>query len=206
MGTHSRTGWISWLVGAALLLGLAGWWTLRFRPVPVVEVLLSELQRADGLFVRRDATNRVFEGVVVERFGDGGLKSRSTVRAGRIHGLSEGWFTNGVVQVEEWFTNGVAHGPVTRWHPNGSVLSQGNAVAGKLHGSFRRMHPDGLVAEEYQMSNGVPVGVAHSWHPDGSLKAEVTFEDGKPARSKFHSLGMVPGQSRSVGVTEGKGR
>jgi hypothetical protein len=206
MGKHSRIGWVSWGGAGVLLLCVAGWWVVRSRPTPVVEAMLADLVRVDGVLMRRDATNIVFEGVVLDRFGEGGLKSRSEVRAGRIHGLSVGWHTNGVVQVEEWFTNGVAHGSVTRWHPNGSVLSQGNAVAGKLHGSFRRLHPDGLVAEEYQMSNGVPVGVARSWHPDGSLKAEVTFEEGKPAQSLFHAVGLVPGPAPTVGVGGGKTR
>lgn len=185
-----RTPWspkvlLSGIVGLGLLLAAA--WLLR--PRVVSEVPLAELERRDGVFFLRSGTNQTFNGWVVDRYSGGTLMSRSRVVEGRLHGVSEGWHTNGLPQVREHFSRGIAEGPVIRWHPNGARLSEGIARAGKLEGRFVRWHPDGRVAEEYAMIAGSPDGLARSWHPDGSLKGEVRFSNGVVVARQFWKPG-----------------
>jgi antitoxin component YwqK of YwqJK toxin-antitoxin module len=46
------------------------------------------------------------------------------VSNGQLNGVSEGWFTNGVLQIREHFMDGSSEGPVTKWHSSGAKLSE----------------------------------------------------------------------------------
>jgi antitoxin component YwqK of YwqJK toxin-antitoxin module len=126
-----------------------------------------------------------FSGLMIERYPGGALQSRSALREGLLHGTSEGWFTNGVLQVREHFTNGVSHGLRAKFYPDGRKLSECPVVAGKIDGTFRRWHPNGLLAEEIAMHNNQPHGQSRSFHADGSLKACAVADNGKVTEQHF---------------------
>lgn len=151
---------------------------------PEVEVLSSELSLVDGQLRRKgDATP--FTGVMIERYPDGKPKSRSAISNGVMHGVSEGWFTNGVKQVTEHFLSGTSHGQRTKWHLNGMKQSEAQIANGKLTGQFRRWDEQGKLSEEIEMVNGEPHGLSRAYHPDGTLKAEVRLDKGKVIDQKF---------------------
>jgi antitoxin component YwqK of YwqJK toxin-antitoxin module len=175
------------LLLGALAVGMAAvaWWASSRPPASLPEKPLAELIKVEGRFVLRNETNQPFTGWVTERYASGGLRSRTAVADGRLHGVSEGWHTNGVRQVEEHFEGGVSEGLVRKWHANGAKLSEGTARAGKFEGKFRRWHENGQLAEELVLRTGQPEGVARSWFPSGSLKAEVTLKSGQVLTQKF---------------------
>jgi antitoxin component YwqK of YwqJK toxin-antitoxin module len=175
------------LLLGALAVGMAAviWWASRRPPASLPEKPLAELIKVEGRFVLRNDPNQPLTGWVTERYASGGLRSRTAVADGRLHGVSEGWHTNGVRQVEEHFVDGTSEGLVTKWHANGVKLSEGTARAGKFEGMFRRWHEDGQLAEELVLQAGQPEGVARSWFPSGSLKAEVTLKSGRVLTQKF---------------------
>lgn len=181
-----------WLVGVACVVGLA---LAVWRNLPVAGELPSELA---GNLVRREGrlyapgASAAFDGWMLERYPDSGLKSRSRVAGGVLEGVSEGWHTNGVRQVEEHFVAGVSEGAVTKWHANGVKLSEGTARAGQLEGVFRRWHTNGVRSEEVTLVAGQPDGVSRAWFPDGSLKAEVVLERGKVVSQRFWAEGERP--------------
>lgn len=182
-----------WTVGAVCGVGLAlAVW--RNRPVegePASE-LASNLVRREGRLYS-PAASAPFIGWMVEHYPDAVLKSKSWVSNGQLNGVSEGWFTNGVLQIREHFVGGVSEGPVTKWHASGAKLSEGMARRGQLEGMFRRWHPNGVLAEEVNLVAGEPEGVARSWFPSGSLKAEVTLKSGQVLTQKFWKDGeQVP--------------
>lgn len=158
--------------------------TSRQAPPPVEEVLRSQLSLADNRLHRLGQTN-LFSGVVVEFYGTNSLKSRSMVSAGLLHGLSEGWHTNGQLAVREYFTNGVSHGLRVKWHPNGRKLSEANIVQGQIEGLFRRWHEDGSLSEEVPMKAGQPEGLARSYFVSGYLKAEASLHHGQVLTQRF---------------------
>ena len=80
---------------------------VAIRESAVPEVILSSLTRTDARLCRTNET-QPFTGFAIEKHRDGTLKSRSMIVNGLLHGLSEGWFTNGQTQVTENFTNGVS--------------------------------------------------------------------------------------------------
>ena len=153
-------------------------------PPQNVEARRDSLKLRDGLLYRPGET-QPFTGSMTEYYPDGTLQSRSVVCNGLLHGVSEGWYTNGQRQVLEHFVAGVAHGPRTKWRPDGQKLSEAEVVDGRLEGMFRRWHENGALAEEIPMKAGEPDGVARAFNPDGSLKAEARLQAGQVLAQRF---------------------
>lgn len=151
----------------------------RVVPAPVpMEVDRSQLELVAGRLCLRGTTNS-FNGHLLERYPGGSLQSRSVVLGGRLHGLSEGWDTNGVLQVREIFAQGVSDGLRTKWHPNGVKLSETPVVAGKVEGVFRRWDTEGHLTEEVEMRQGQPEGVSRAYYPSGHVRLEATLRQGQ---------------------------
>ncbi len=179
---------------AAAVAVIATWlfWP-RTADVPVrrsqpEETLLSSLNRRDArLYIGNDPNP--FSGLAVEHYHNGSVKSRSVVAGGLLHGLSEGWHTNGQKQVSEHFIRGVSHGQRTKWYTDGQMQSQAHIANGQLQGTFRRWHSNGTLAEEVQFEHGKPHGSAHAYYPSGFLKRSVTMEHGVIVRQNSYSDG-----------------
>ena len=175
---------LPWLAGGGMLaLALAAWWLPRFRPGEGAAsgpepVLRSELVLREGRLYRRGEP-RPFTGVMIERYSDGALKSRSAVRAGRLDGLSEGWYPDGQRQIEEHFVAGVSAGRRVKWYPNGRKRSEATIARGRIQGTFRRWHENGALAEEVEMRDGQPDGLAKSYYPSGFLKVRARVRGGR---------------------------
>ncbi len=169
--------WLGLLLGVvvALVLIYVNWPVIEVPRAPQ-EVERLALNLHEG---RLQRNAHPFTGVMVEHFPGGLLKSRSVLLNGRLHGVSEGWHTNQVLQVREYFVNGVSHGPRVRWDSQGHKVSQTQIVNGKIEGLFRRWHDNGTLAEEAMMKDGQPDGRCRAWYPSGSLKTEVTVVQGK---------------------------
>lgn len=182
-GFLART-WCGWAVGVgALGIAFLLWQNRPAPPEPVSE-LASNLSRREGRLYA-STTTTPFIGWMIERYPDAVLKSRSWVSNGLLNGVSEGWFTNGGLQIREHFADGISEGQVLKWHASGAKLSEGIARRGLLEGVFRRWHENGQLAEEVVLQGGQPEGVARSWFPSGSLKAEVTLKTGQVLTQKF---------------------
>lgn len=160
--------------GAKLLAGVVvvafvagGWWQFRPRPTATEPTAtIADLARVDGRLALRLATNQVFSGWLVEHHADGTPRSRSRIVGGLLDGFSEGWYTNGQIQVREHFSAGIADGSRVKWHPNGATQSVAAVVQGKLQGRFLRWHTDGSLAEEMTLVDGQPEGVSRARTPE----------------------------------------
>ena len=148
------------------------------------EAPLSSLSRRDGHLCRTNDT-QPFTGFALEHHPNGTLKSRSMILNGLLHGLSEGWFTNGQKQIAEHFTNGVSHGLRTKWYASGKKLSEASIVNGHFEGAFRKWHENGVLAEQIQFHNGEPEGTSLAWFQSGSLKARARLEAGRVLEQRF---------------------
>lgn len=177
------------IAGTAAFLLL--WTVLVRKSASPEEVLLSDTLRiGDRLFVKGQ-TNHPFTGFVLERYSSGSPKSRSAFKDGALHGLSEGWHTNGVIQVREQFRRGVSHGTRTKFYADGARLSEAAIVDGELSGVYRKWHENGQLSQEITMKNGQPDGVSRSWYPSGHLKAEAVLEMGEVIEQKFWDDGEM---------------
>lgn len=145
---------------------------------PPREVSLTELVLRDGRSYR---TNEAlpFTGILVGRYADGSLRSRSIMSNGVLQGLSEGWYTNGIPEVREEFVGGISHGQRLKWYPDGARMSEATIRNGKLEGTFLRWHEGGALAEEISLSNNVPNGISRGYDTNGSLRVEATMAAGR---------------------------
>lgn len=177
----------AFLVALALcaIAGLALFMMLRpgLKHTPPLTVQRTNLLLRGGLLYQQGAQGP-FSGLMVEHYPDGAVQSRSIVLRGQLNGISEGWHTNGQLQIREQFTNGVSHGLRTKWHPSGARMSESTVVAGKISGTFRRWHDNGVLAEEIQMRDGKPHGLSRVFYRNGFLKAEATLVDGEFVEQK----------------------
>lgn len=170
------------IVVALLGLLVAGLVFLQWRHAPPAP-LPSELDRAqlelvDGRLCLR-GTKHPFSGHLLEHYSGGSLQSRSAVLGGRLHGLSEGWDTNGVLQVREIFAQGISDGLRIKWYPSGVKLSEAMVVTGTLEGLYRHWDPEGHLAEEVEMHQGQPDGRSRAYFPSGCLRLEVRLRHGQ---------------------------
>lgn len=141
----------------------------------------------------RPAQTEPFSGIVVEYYAPKQMQSRSVVSNGVLHGLSEGWHTNGVRQVAEHFNGGVSEGVRLKWYPSGAKQSEANILRGKLSGTFRRWYEDGKLAEQIELRDDLPHGESLAYYPSGCLRARVQMEAGQIINRESFKDGEVPG-------------
>jgi hypothetical protein len=181
---------VVWFAVVALL-ALAAFGVRRmFRPAGPAPVLpRAELALRDGrLCVTQSGLP--FTGWMTETNAVGGLLSRSSVSNGLLEGVSEGYHTNGQLQVREHFRGNISHGPRTKWHANGVKASEATVVSGKLEGWFVRWAEDASLAEEISMKAGQPDGPSRSYFPSGCIKAEVVLQAGKVVKQQYWEDGQ----------------
>lgn len=159
---------------AAVLL-----WPSRTPPPapPIPEVDRTQLVLDNGK-LRRTNETAPFIGWMTSTYPGGAPQSRSMVSNGVLHGISQGWHTNGTLQITEFFENGVSHGTRTKYFESGATQSVGHVVLGKLEGAFTRYDEQGAVAEEIVLRDGTPDGVSTSYHPNGKIKVRARLEKG----------------------------
>lgn len=143
-----------------------------------------KLEQRDGLYFLPGTTNR-FTGLMVDFFEAGAKKSETAVSNGWVHGLSQGWHTNGQLQIREQFRLGVSSGLRTRWHENGRKESEATVVDGKLHGMFRRWHDNGQLSQEVTLVEGQPHGLSRAFDLSGALIATARMNHGHLVEQHF---------------------
>ncbi len=174
------------VLSLGVILALVASWPHK-RPVlsgtPVVELSRTNLTRLNDQWYELGRTNP-FTGIMLEFYPGGVPMSRSAISNGLLNGLSQGWFTNGQIQISETYRDNFSDGLRTKWYPNGQKLSEAPIVHGKIEGLFRRWHQNGALAEEIPMHDGQPNGVGRSWYLSGFLQAEVELRGGKLINEK----------------------
>ncbi len=182
---------------AALTVG-ALWEVFLWRSKSVGSTALTEtvsrdlLEQRDGRFFWRGTSN-AFTGWITDHFESGEVRLRSAVVDGRLHGISEGWSTNGVRNLEEDFLDGRPHGRRTTWHANGQKRSEGQLLLGQQEGLYRLWNDDGTLSTEASFAMGKPHGTSRVWYPSGFLKSEVVMDQGTLRSRQDFQDGEHPG-------------
>ena len=145
--------------------------------VPPEQVSRNQLVLQQGRLMKTSQTN-AFTGLMVEFYPDGTLQSRSVVSNGLLHGVSEGWHTNGVLAITEVFVDGKSHGTRIKWDTASNRIAETTISAGQIHGSHREWYTNGLPALEMSMVDGKAQGLARKWNPDASLAGQWVLSNG----------------------------
>ena len=180
-----------------LVLGLLLTWHPAPPPAapvkPLAELSRTNLLRLHNQWCELGHTNP-FTGVMLESYPGGQPMSRSVISNGLLNGLSEGWFTNGQIQVRETYRDNFSDGLRTKWYPNGHKLSETTIVHGQIEGVFRHWHIDGSLAEEIPLHDGKQEGVGRAYYPSGYLAEEVEVRDGQV----IHKTTYQPGEHKGL--------
>ena len=145
--------------------------------VPPEQVSRNQLVLQQGRLMKTSQTN-AFTGLMVEFYPDGTLQSRSVVSNGLLHGVSEGWHTNGVLAVTEVFVDGKSHGTRIKWDTASNRIAETTISAGQIHGSHREWYTNGQPALEMSMVDGKAQGLARKWNLDASLAGQWVLSNG----------------------------
>jgi antitoxin component YwqK of YwqJK toxin-antitoxin module len=179
---------------AVVVLGSAGLVVLHLtrnesKPAVVVaEVSRRDLALHDGRWYRVGGTN-LYTGWMTDQYPDGTPLFRSAVSNGMFNGLSQGWYTNGQIQIQEFFQDNLSHGLRKKWYANGRLMSEATIVQGKLEGTFRRWHENGQLAEQIEMKDDKPDGLARAFYPSGFLHCETEVRAGVVVARHIHQDG-----------------
>lgn len=150
-----------------------------------VTVARAELLLTEQGLIERDSA-KVFTGKAVEYFEDGQMKVSLSIDSGAVHGLTQAWHENGVLESSEFFKSGVSEGLRTRWYDDGTKRSEAMIVTGELHGEYKKWHRNGQLAQQAIMRHGVADGESQSWYEDGTLKATVLLKNGEVLESNYY--------------------
>ena len=145
--------------------------------VPPEQVSRNQLVLQQGRLMKTSQTN-AFTGLMVEFYPDGTLQSRSVVSNGLLHGVSEGWHTNGVLAITEVFVDGKSHGTRIKWDAASNRIAETTISAGQIHGSHREWYTNGQPALEMSMVDGKAQGLARKWNLDASLAGQWVLSNG----------------------------
>lgn len=165
---------LGFLTGAILTVILKPW---QRELVPAEQVSRNQLVLQQGRLMKISQTN-AFTGLMVEFYPDGTLQSRSAVSNGLLHGVSEGWHTNGVLAITEVFVSGTSHGTRTKWDAASNRIAETDIREGEIEGLHREWHTNGQPALEMSMVDGKAQGLARKWNPDASMAGQWVLSNG----------------------------
>jgi len=185
--TMGRARWflVSGFLAAAVLTVILKPWQREL--VPAEQVSRNQLVLQQGRLMKTSQTN-AFTGLMVEFYPDGTLQSRSAVSNGLLHGVSEGWHTNGVLAITEVFVSGKSHGTRTKWDASSNRIAETTISAGQIQGSHREWYTNGQPALEMSMVDGKAQGLARKWNPDASIAGQWVLSNGVVVQSMTNAV------------------
>ena len=181
-------------------------------------VVLVEGRYSDGLR----------EGVWIERYPDGSMRSRGSWEGGRRNGQWEWWYDdstpkksgvyadeqpdgtwrewyrNGQMRLEARWSGGLPDGEWREWHEGGSLASVGRYREGLEEGTWEILHPDGSLEARLNYRGGVYDGPAEMWHASGALAWKGEYRGGQ--REGSWEFGREDGAPSARGRFEGGAR
>lgn len=191
--TDTRTRLLLAMLGLALVVGLVessrnALDTAESSASAPLSMARFRLENKAGQFFRPGSTV-TFTGWITDHTPDGKVRLKTAVLDGRLHGLSEGWTTNGTLELRESFHRGLPHGLRMTWHANGQKRSEGRILFGLQQGVYRQWTETGALMAEADFKDGKPHGLSRAWHPSGCLKAEALMNHGEVVTRHFYPDG-----------------
>jgi len=102
-------------------------------------------------------------GLIVEYYSSGIVKSRTTYAAGVKHGVYESFYSAGGKWEAGAYASGLRDGSQKKWWKNGKLALDATWVAGKRDGRFERFYASGSPWELATFKAGKPVGHFQKW-------------------------------------------
>lgn len=148
----------------------------RILPMTTVEASDSLLAWKIGMMTYRNAP---FSGVLMERYADGRVKSKTEYVNGKRHGIAMQWYPDGIVKEVRYYTAGAKVGVHTGWWPHGEVRFSYAFKDGVYHGDFREWYESGQPARAFYYQDGRETGAQKAWRENGKLYVNLVYKNGR---------------------------
>ena len=112
------------------------------------------------------------EGLVVEYYDTGQVRSKRRFEHGVAHGAFEVFYRDGTPWERGTFASGNLDGDHDKWWNNGHAASRAHYVDGRLEGDYERWYASGQVWEKATYRDGKRVGEYRKWWKNGTLAHE----------------------------------
>lgn len=138
-----------------------------------IEASDPNLQQSKGKFYYE---GKLFQGVVVEKYDDGVLHSRTPYVAGLSQGKAETWFPNGQQATERFYDRGKKVGEHRGWYASAQPRFYYQFSQGLHHGQFWEWHEKGDIYQYAEFDQGKEVG-RQIWRESGKIYANYVMEN-----------------------------
>jgi antitoxin component YwqK of YwqJK toxin-antitoxin module len=157
MKQRTRPGIVAtWLVLALLVTLTSGGASVAHERVDATDSRLGFLHGR----IARDGM--LFNGVILEHYESGAVRSERAYRDGLEHGLHAGWWENGQRAFEYEYRDGVMEGVAREWFDDGSRFRVSTYRAGHEEGPQQMWYADGTLRASYVVRDGRRFGLLGS--------------------------------------------
>ena len=169
------------------------------EPIPRNE---DELVQQGDVWLDRE-TMRPYTGPVFELFpdDDSKVRSRTTLKDGRPHGIGEEYNRNGTLSSRMSFNNGELDGIQEMFNEFGRPIMRWGMRDGEMYlpdGPIEQYYPNGQLSEKGTVVNGEQHGPWESYFNEGSLSSKGTYNMGTKCGQWLEGGGGPPNPVRTV--------
>ncbi len=118
------------------------------------------------------------EGMIVEYYASGKLKSKTLYKNGLMDGPSKSWYEEGEKESVRFYLLGEKQGLHLGWWPNGNPKFQYQFTNGSYHGSFKEWYENGKLLHLFEYNHGAEVS-AIGWRENGKTYINFSVRNGR---------------------------
>ena len=116
---------------------------------------------------------------------------KANYKNGRLHGLKQTWFWDGVLRSEGFYVNGKKEGVHRVWFSNGQLKERLEYHNDGLQGVQKSWYENGQISLEISYKDGFKHGISRSWDENGQLISEKNYGISQPVVRPFSSKNPI---------------
>ena len=162
-----------------------------------------DAQTTNGIIFLK-GMNEPYSGNNLCKYINGQVKSKGTIKNGKLNGKVTTWYEDGQIWSEELyiegnlgektrysyfedseiksklhFINSKLEGNSTYWYENSQIFSDRNYKDGKKNGKWTSWYENGMKMSERNYKDGKEDGKSTEWYANGQIMSEENYKDGK---------------------------
>ncbi|MEL6122865.1 MAG: toxin-antitoxin system YwqK family antitoxin [Bacteroidota bacterium] len=140
-----------------------------------------EIRNSDGELsqILRMDRDSVLQGESVTFFENGeDVFERATYVDGELNGVRKLYYSNGTVEIQEYYEDGILIDTLYTYHQNGQVRTKLNYQKGTITGIGLKYDNSGRLLERVTFANDSENGPFEEYHPNGQLHWQGYYQDG----------------------------
>ena len=132
----------------------------------------------NGMHLSPDFPTDGLDGPYEEYYENGQLKTKSTIRGGKVEGRWEEYYENGQLMTRGTIRDGKPDGPYEHYDENGQLQTKGTIKDGDREGPWEEYYENGRLMTKRTYRAGEPDGSYEHYDENGQPKTKGTIKDG----------------------------